>query len=103
VELLLRPAALLLVVLAGSSCRNEAKLERQEKRAQDESVSKAKDEVHKINMKELEGAELTPEEAAARQVLKDVIEEEENGGNAPPPPEPPPSAEEPATAPAASP
>ena len=99
----MRPALLLLVVLAGSSCRNEGRLERQEKRAQDEAVSKSKDEVHKLNMKEIQGAELTPEETAARQMLKEVIEEEENGGNAPePPPAPPAEASEPpAEAPAA--
>ena len=83
----MRLVAILLVVLAGSSCRNEANRERQEKRALEETVTKAKDEVHKLNMKELEGGELTPDEVAARQLLKELAQEEENGGDAPEPPD----------------
>lgn len=84
-ELALRRAALLLAVLA-AACRGEADRERQEKRALEESVSRSQETVHKLNMKELEGAELTAEEVATRQRLKEQAEEDENGGNSPPPP-----------------
>lgn len=95
----MRRAGILAAVLAAAACRNQAELERREKRALDESVSAAQDAAHKLNMKELEGGELSPEELARRQSLKEQIEEEQNGGNAPePPPEP---AEEPGEPPAA--
>lgn len=84
-EHLLRRAVVLACVLAAGACRNEAALERREKRALEESVSQAKDEVHKLDLKELAGAELSPEEVALRQRLKEQAEEDENGGNAPSP------------------
>lgn len=90
-EHLLTRAVLLLSFLAAGACRNAADLERREKRALQESVSQAKDEVHKLDLKELAGAELGPEEQALRRRLKEQAEEDENGGNAPEPPEPPPA------------
>lgn len=84
-EHLLRRAVLLLVLTA-SACRNEANLQRQEKRALEKSVSQAQEQVHKLNMKERNGSELTEEEKAARQKLKEQADEDQNGGNTPEPP-----------------
>lgn len=83
-EHLLRRAALLLAVLA-AACRGEADRERQEKRALEESISRSQETVHKLNMKELEGTELSAEELATRRRLKEQAEEDENGGNTPEP------------------
>lgn len=88
-EHVLRRALLALAVLA-AACRSEADRERREKRALEESVSQSKEAVHKLNMKELEGAELTAEEQATRLRLKEQAEEDENGGNAPEPAATPP-------------
>lgn len=75
----------LLLALTAAGCRNEANLARREKRALEESVSQAQDQVHKLNMKELEGTELTEEEKSLRQKLKEQAAEDENGGNTPEP------------------
>lgn len=93
-EHLLRRAWLALALVGAAACRNEADISRREKRALDESVAESKDKVHKLNMKELEGAELTEEEKAVRQKLKEQAAEDENGGNTPEP-----SVEEPAAPP----
>ncbi|TPW19524.1 MAG: hypothetical protein FD126_2599 [Elusimicrobia bacterium] len=89
----MRRALLVLSVLA-AACRSEADRERQEKRALEESISQSQDSVHKLNMKELEGTELSAEELATRQRLKEQAEEDQNGGNAPPPPQAPPETAE---------
>lgn len=85
-EHLLNRAAILLLVLAAAACRRQAELERSEKKALEESVSQAQDQVHKLNMKEVSGEELTAEEAALRQRLKDQAEEDQHGGEGRPQP-----------------
>lgn len=85
-EHVLKRAWLGLVLLGAAACRNESELTRREKRALEASVAESKDTVHKLNMKELEGGELTQEEKAGRQRLKEQAAEDENGGNSPEPP-----------------
>ncbi len=87
-ELVLKRGLWVLAVLAAAACRNEAGLARKEQRALEESVSQAKDTAHKLDVKELGGAELTEAERAERRRLKEQAEEDENGGTAPPPPAP---------------
>lgn len=84
-------AAGLLLLAALAACRRQVDLERREKRALEESVSQAQDQVHKLNMKEIAGEQLSAEEAALRQRLKEQAEEDQNGGEGKPPqPEPAP-------------
>lgn len=82
-EQLLIRSLLVCGVFAAGACRNKAELERQERRALEESVSRAQDQIHKLNMKELSGEALSEAEAELRRRLSEQAAEDANGGDTP--------------------